>query len=132
VGAAGDDLLLAKDGAVDKVDCGPGADDIAIVDPVDLVSADCEQKVGQAEEPSGAVAGPPAQQLRVSVAADQSFHVVGNVDWSKINRAQLIVTDNESGPVTLYVAGIYAVRPPIRQRSASPSTTDTNPSSNVG
>lgn len=60
VGDAGDDLLLAQDGAVDKVDCGPGADDIAIVDPVDLVSADCEQKVGQAEEPSVAVSGPPA------------------------------------------------------------------------
>jgi peptidoglycan/xylan/chitin deacetylase (PgdA/CDA1 family) len=246
MGEAGDDLLLAKDGAVDKVDCGPGTDDIAVVDPVDLVSTDCEQKVGQAEEPLSAVAGPPAPtaspapsapseptlpeepggeqpgsgfeeqplamfpeghgwtgngegtfgdvgpplvvnndrsfgittdgngeesiatsplldsvdltnshvsmqaqvsfssrldavKLRLSsgnIATDyaeatvwesdldpiilrssfefqslpiKGFHVVGNVDWSKINRAQLIVTDNESGPVTLYVAGIYAV-----------------------
>lgn len=245
MGGAGDDLLLAKDGVVDKVNCGPGADDIAVVDSVDLASADCEQKVGQAEEPSEAVAGPPAPttspaaslplvpitpqeeeeqpagefeeqplamfpeghgwtgngegtfgdvgpplvvnndrsfgittegngeesiatsplldpvdltnshvsvqaqisfssrldavRLRLSsgdIATDyaeatvwesdfdpiilhssfefqslpvKGFHVVGSVDWSKIDRAQLIVTDNEVGPVTLYVAGIYAV-----------------------
>ncbi len=261
-GGAGDDLLLAKDGAVDKVDCGSGADDIAVVDPTDLVSADCEQIVGQAEEPSRAVAGPPAPtaspaasvpstpippqeenggeeeaggeqpgggfeeqpiamfpeghgwtgngegtfgdvgpplivnndrsfrittdgngdesiatsppldsvdltnshvsmqaqisfssrfgavRLRLSsgnIATDYAeatvwesdldpiilrssfelqslpingFHVVGDVDWSKIDRAQLIVTDNESGPVTLYVAGIYAV-PTSRQATVS-------------
>jgi peptidoglycan/xylan/chitin deacetylase (PgdA/CDA1 family) len=251
IGGAGEDLLLAKDGAVDKVDCGPGAEDIAAVDPFDLVSADCEQKMGQAEEPSGAVGGPPAPtasptasvppaptppqeeeeeegggeqtsggleeqplamfpeghgwtgngegtfgdagppvivnndrsfaittegngeesiatsplldpvdltnshvsmqaqisfssrldavRLRLSsgnIATDyaeatvwesdfdpvvlrssfefqslpiKGFHVLGSVDWSKIDRAQLIVTDNEAGPVTLYVAGIYAV-----------------------
>lgn len=37
------------------------------------------------------------------------FAVVGQVDWSKINRAQLLVTDNGTGEVSFYVAGIYAV-----------------------
>jgi hypothetical protein len=39
-----------------------------------------------------------------------AFEVVGDVDWSEIDRAQLILTDNDAGPVSLYVAGIYAVR----------------------
>lgn len=37
------------------------------------------------------------------------FAVTGQVDWSKINRAQLLVTDNATGEVAFYVAGIYAV-----------------------
>ncbi len=37
------------------------------------------------------------------------FAVVGKVDWSKIDRAQLLVTDNGTGEVSFYVAGIYAV-----------------------
>lgn len=38
---AGDDFIEAKDGAVDRVGCGPG-DDSASVDRKDLVSPDCE------------------------------------------------------------------------------------------
>ena len=38
---AGDDFVEAKDGAVDRVGCGPG-DDSASVDREDLVSPDCE------------------------------------------------------------------------------------------
>lgn len=40
-----------------------------------------------------------------------AFDVVGKVDWSQIDRAQIIVTDNDAGtePVSLYMAGIYAV-----------------------
>ncbi|HEX6204965.1 MAG TPA: polysaccharide deacetylase family protein [Solirubrobacterales bacterium] len=37
------------------------------------------------------------------------FAVIGQVDWSKINRAQLLVTDNGSGETAFYAAGIYAV-----------------------
>jgi hypothetical protein len=37
------------------------------------------------------------------------FTVHGTVDWSKIDRAQLIVTDNGTGSVSFYAAGIYAV-----------------------
>jgi hypothetical protein len=37
------------------------------------------------------------------------FDVHGTVDWSRIDRAQLIVTDNGAGPVFYYAAGIYAV-----------------------
>lgn len=37
------------------------------------------------------------------------FALTGQVDWSKINRAQLLVTDNGSGETAFYVAGIYAV-----------------------
>ena len=37
------------------------------------------------------------------------FAVTGQVDWSKINRAQLLVTDNGTGETAFYVAGIYAV-----------------------
>lgn len=37
----GDDFVEAKDGAVDRVGCGPG-DDTASVDREDLLSPDCE------------------------------------------------------------------------------------------
>ncbi|HXQ89599.1 MAG TPA: polysaccharide deacetylase family protein [Solirubrobacterales bacterium] len=37
------------------------------------------------------------------------FAVIGHVDWSQINRAQLLVTDNGTGETAFYVAGIYAV-----------------------
>ena len=37
------------------------------------------------------------------------FAVTGSVDFSAINRAQILLTDNEVNTVTLYVAGIYAV-----------------------
>jgi hypothetical protein len=39
------------------------------------------------------------------------FAVTGSVDWSQIDRAQLILTDNDAStePVSFYVAGIYAV-----------------------
>jgi peptidoglycan/xylan/chitin deacetylase (PgdA/CDA1 family) len=39
------------------------------------------------------------------------FEVTGDVDWSEIDRAQIILTDNENDtePVFFYVAGIYAV-----------------------
>jgi RTX calcium-binding nonapeptide repeat (4 copies) len=245
LGRAGADRLLAKDGEADVVNCGTG-EDIAVVDPVDRVSANCETVRGDAEE---TVAGPPAPpvggavssifppsgpaeevdggslepippfeelplamfpaghgwtgngegtfqdvgppfvinndrsfQITTDGAGDESiatspelkpvdltgdhvafqsevgfsarlktvklrlssgdinddyaeatvwredndpvvldssfetqsipigaFHVVGNVDWSKIDRAQIILTDEGAGPVILYVAGIYAV-----------------------
>ena len=38
---AGDDFVEAKDGAVDRVSCGPGEDSIS-VDRKDMVSPDCE------------------------------------------------------------------------------------------
>lgn len=37
------------------------------------------------------------------------FAVTGQVDWSKIDRAQLLVTDNGTGEVFFYAAGIYSV-----------------------
>ncbi len=37
------------------------------------------------------------------------FAVTGHVEWSKVNRAQLLVTDNGSGETAFYAAGIYAV-----------------------
>jgi peptidoglycan/xylan/chitin deacetylase (PgdA/CDA1 family) len=37
------------------------------------------------------------------------FEVVGDVDWSQIDRAQIVLTDNQLGEATFYVAGIYAV-----------------------
>ncbi len=51
------------------------------------------------------------------------FHVVGGVNWSKIKRAQLIVTDNGTGPVNFYAAGIYAV-PTVDQATVSFSFDD--------
>lgn len=42
------------------------------------------------------------------------FAVTGTVDWGAIERAQIILTDNGTGAVTLYVAGIYAVPGPQR------------------
>ena len=41
LGGAGDDFVEAKDGATDRVGCGPG-DDFVSVDREDLVSPDCE------------------------------------------------------------------------------------------
>lgn len=256
VGGPGDDTVYAKDGVIDRVECGSGEKDLAVADADDLVSVDCEQRVGQAVDgpPPPAASGPvpsvalpvpsaspeptppldeseeeeseeeekqpvvgfeeqplamfPAghgwtgngvgtfgdvgpplvvnndrsfrittdgdgdesiatsplldpvdligshvsvqgqigfstrldtAKLRLSsgdIATDyaeatvwnadsdpiilrssfefqslpvKGFHVVGDVDWSKIDRAQLIVTDNHTGPVDFYVAGIYAV-----------------------
>ncbi|HET6999542.1 MAG TPA: polysaccharide deacetylase family protein [Solirubrobacterales bacterium] len=40
------------------------------------------------------------------------FAVTGSVNWAAIKRAQIILTDNATGAVTLYVAGIYAVPTP--------------------
>jgi peptidoglycan/xylan/chitin deacetylase (PgdA/CDA1 family) len=37
------------------------------------------------------------------------FAVTGSIDWSKIDRAQLLVTDDGTGETAYYVAGIYAV-----------------------
>lgn len=41
-GGRGDDTLRARDGFADRVDCGPGTD-TAIVDTLDVVSANCER-----------------------------------------------------------------------------------------
>lgn len=41
IGGPGDDTLDARDGAIDRVDCGDGKD-TAIIDKIDLVAADCE------------------------------------------------------------------------------------------
>ena len=42
-GGPGNDLILAAgDDAIDTVDCGRGGADVAIVDPTDVVSRDCE------------------------------------------------------------------------------------------
>lgn len=246
LGGSGNDRLLARDGSADTVNCGPGSDDLAVVDSSDRVSPSCErveaplvdqppapqpapaprlnppaeEKPGQEEpeEPPAeenpeveyeelplamfpaehgwtgangkfsdagqdfvvngdrsfrigsegngtpAVAGSPELEkvnlrhahvtvqgllsfsarlqtvkLRLSsgnIASDYAeatvwqedfdpvvlgstfeyqslargdFAVIGDVDWSKINRAQLIVTDNGGGEVAFYVAGIYAV-----------------------
>ncbi|MDW5592737.1 hypothetical protein VSS74_00210 [Conexibacter stalactiti] len=40
-GGLGDDLIEARDGEVDTVDCGPGADRV-VADTADVVAADCE------------------------------------------------------------------------------------------
>ncbi len=37
------------------------------------------------------------------------FAVTGSINWSSVKRAQLLVTDNKGGKLTLYAAGIYAV-----------------------
>ncbi len=42
----------------------------------------------------------------------EGFAVTGEVDWSAINRAQILLSDDAEGKVTLYVAGIYAVPTP--------------------
>ncbi len=41
LGGAGDDFVEAKDGAPDRVNCGPGRDAVS-VDRADLISSDCE------------------------------------------------------------------------------------------
>jgi hypothetical protein len=46
------------------------------------------------------------------------FQTVGTVEWPAINRAQIVLTDNEVGTTTLYVAGIYAV-PTSQQATVS-------------
>lgn len=244
LGGAGNDRLLAKDGATDTVNCGGGANDVARVDAVDKVSANCERVEGlPADQPPAPVPpvststappvspeapeGPPGEEedvefeerpiamfpfghgwtnngvgsfgdaggpfvvngdrsyritsnglgaesiatspalapvdlrkshvsvhalvsfsprleevrLRLAsgdIATDYAeatvwredfdpvilgstfefqslplgdFAVTGSVDWSEIDRAQLVVTDNDAStePVSFYVAGIYAV-----------------------
>ncbi len=60
LGGPGNDRLQAKDGAADTVNCGTGASDFAIVDPVDEVSKSCEQVEGGVAEVIPPVAGPAA------------------------------------------------------------------------
>jgi peptidoglycan/xylan/chitin deacetylase (PgdA/CDA1 family) len=45
------------------------------------------------------------------------FAVTGDVDWSEIDRARLVLTDNDAStePVSFYVAGVYAV--PTQRRA---------------
>ncbi|HEX6665586.1 MAG TPA: polysaccharide deacetylase family protein [Solirubrobacterales bacterium] len=50
-----------------------------------------------------------------------AFDLHGSVDWSAIDRAQIVLTDNGIGPVTLYTAGIYAV--PTTHKKATISFT---------
>ncbi len=47
--------------------------------------------------------------------APGAFAITGAVDWSAIDTAQILVTDNSAGKLTLYVAGIYAV--PTKQQA---------------
>jgi len=242
-GGRGADTLLAKDGTVDEVECGPGDGDVAIADGLDRVGTSCEQVAGPGRVDPPAGAGPPAPAAPAApppqpqpepepeeegegefeertlamfpaghgwtgngvgsfgdvgppfvVNGDRSFQIVtdgltsesvatspqlqpvdltnshvsfqaqvsfssrlgavklrlasgdiatdyaevtlwetdtdpivlassfefqtqpigafdlhGTVDWSEIDRAQIILTDNGLGPVTLYTAGIYAV-----------------------
>lgn len=42
----------------------------------------------------------------------EAFAVTGSVNWSAITHAQILVTDNKSGKLAVYVAGIYAVPDP--------------------
>jgi peptidoglycan/xylan/chitin deacetylase (PgdA/CDA1 family) len=242
-GGPGSDVLLAKDGKVDEVECGPGGGDVAIADALDRVGTSCEQVAGPGRVETPAE-GPPAPATTPSqpaaqpqpepdpdeegdgefeeqplamfpaghgwtgngvgayddvgpplvVNGDRSFRIVtdgltnesvatspplqavdltrshvsfqsqvsfssrlevvklrlasgniatdyaevtlweaaedsiilgssfefqtqpigafdlhGSVDWSEIDRAQIVLTDNGLGPVTLYTAGIYAV-----------------------
>lgn len=41
-----------------------------------------------------------------------AFAETGTVNWTEIKHAQIVLTDNKAGAVTLYVAGIYAVPAP--------------------
>jgi len=41
-----------------------------------------------------------------------AFAVTGTVNWAAVKHAQILVTDNKAGKMTLYVAGIYAVPTP--------------------
>ncbi|HEY5941262.1 MAG TPA: polysaccharide deacetylase family protein [Solirubrobacterales bacterium] len=47
------------------------------------------------------------------------FAVTGSVDWSKVNRAQLLVTDDGTGETAFYVAGIYTVPDNVQKATIS-------------
>jgi hypothetical protein len=44
-GGSGDDVINAKDGSKDTIDCGTGSDRVT-VDAIDVVSSNCEQVIG--------------------------------------------------------------------------------------
>ena len=44
-GDSGDDVINAKDGFKDTIDCGTGSDRVT-VDAIDVVSSNCEQVIG--------------------------------------------------------------------------------------
>jgi hypothetical protein len=44
-GGTGDDVINAKDGSKDTIDCGTGSDRVT-VDAIDVVSSNCEQVIG--------------------------------------------------------------------------------------
>jgi hypothetical protein len=55
----GNDIIEARDGEADQVDCGPGADR-AVVDPADVVAANCEIVERGTVGGDGPGTGPPA------------------------------------------------------------------------
>ena len=44
-GGSGDEVITAKDGSKDTIDCGTGSDRVT-VDAIDVVSSNCEQVIG--------------------------------------------------------------------------------------
>jgi hypothetical protein len=77
VGGAGADTLRARDGEADYVDCGPGPD-VAVVDAVDSVAADCEEvdlpalAASPSPTPTPVMIASPAPAPPPVAAADQT------------------------------------------------------------
>jgi peptidoglycan/xylan/chitin deacetylase (PgdA/CDA1 family) len=60
-----------------------------------------------------------ASSFEIQTQPIGAFDLHGSVDWSQIDRAQIVLTDNGIGPVTLYTAGIYAVPSKLKKAAVS-------------
>ena len=93
---ADDDTINARDGAVDDIVCGEGADRV-VADPDDFAGADCET-VERAALPVAAAPGPPATTLQLQARWRRNRLLVsGRV---------LPASGCEGGGITVSVAGL--------------------------
>jgi peptidoglycan/xylan/chitin deacetylase (PgdA/CDA1 family) len=67
-----------------------------------------EATIWETDEDSIGLSG----SFEIQTIPTELFALTGSVDWTQIKHAQILLTDNKTGAVTLYVAGIYAVPTP--------------------
>ena len=100
-GGEGDDTLVSRDGEVDVLACGNGADRV-VADPQDNLAADCERTDNGAapgEAPGGAVAGTPPEAAIVTRVVQVSRSGVARLRIRCVYRAERC-----RGPVRLVSA----------------------------
>ena len=102
----GNDVIQARDGEVDQVDCGPGSDRV-VADGGDVVAANCETVERGAAGPGSVVVdkGPEKGKANTSKPAARRFAFVGRPRLKTALRAglKLRLTGARAGKATILV-----------------------------